>query len=144
MGKQTISKKNTSVHHPNGRGTQQEQTEIFDDNLLPDATEIAALANLDPNILEWLKSRAEKEQDFRHQAFNRRTEILAGDIKGDQRINIIGLILAFLIIMGGMAFSSYLISLGHLVTGTIFSGLTIVYAAALFIKGRKTEPAKQA
>lgn len=143
MAKQTFSKKNTQVQHTNGRGVQQEHTEVFDDNLLPDANEIAALAKLDPNILDWLKSRAEKEQDFRHDAFNKRTEIVASNVKGENNINILGLTYAFLIIMGGMVFSAYLISLGHLVTGTIFSGFTVVYAAALFIKGRKTEPAKQ-
>ena len=35
--------------------------EVFDDNLLPDATEIQKLSELDPNIMTWLKERAEKE-----------------------------------------------------------------------------------
>ena len=34
--------------------------EVFDDNLLPDATEIQKLSELDPNIMTWLKERAEK------------------------------------------------------------------------------------
>ncbi|WP_026730218.1 hypothetical protein [Flavobacterium denitrificans] len=143
MAKQTLSKKNTHIQHTNGKGVQQEQTEVFDDNLLPDASEIAALAVLDPTILEWLKSRAEKEQDFRHQAFNKRSDLIDRNVATENNINILGLCFAFLIIMGGMAFSTYLITLGQVLTGTIFSGLTIVYAAALFIKGRKTETAKQ-
>ncbi len=139
MAKQTLSKKNTHIQHSNGKGVQQEHTEVFDDNLLPDATEIAALAKLDPNILDWLKSRAEKEQDFRHDAFNKRTNLIDYNVKKEHTINILGLIFAFLIIIAGMAFSTYLIVLGQVITGTIFSGLTVVYAATLFIKKHKTE-----
>ncbi|OYX81283.1 MAG: hypothetical protein B7Y83_17400 [Flavobacteriales bacterium 32-34-25] len=139
MAKQSLTKKNTSIHHANGKGVQQEHTEVFDDNLLPDACEIQALAAIDPKILDWLKTRAEKEQDFRHQAFNKRTEILELNVKGEIAINKRGLTFAFLIIIAGMGFSTYLISLGQIITGSIFSGLTIIYAAALFIKGRKTE-----
>lgn len=143
MAKQSLTKKNTQIHHSNGRGVQQEQTEVFDDNLLPDACEIQALAVLDPNILEWLKSRAEKEQDFRHLAHTKRNEIIDRNVKGEIAINKLGLTYAFLIIISGMAFSSFLIYLDHVITGTIFSGLTITYAAALFIRNRKTESAKQ-
>nr|WP_315202314.1 hypothetical protein [uncultured Flavobacterium sp.] len=143
MAKQSLTKKNTQIHHSNGRGVQQEQTEVFDDNLLPEACEIQALAVLDPNILEWLKSRAEKEQDFRHLAHSKRNEIIDRNVRGEISINKLGLTYAFLIIVFGMAFSTFLIYLGHLISGTIFSGLTITYAAALFIRNRNTEPAKQ-
>jgi len=52
MAKQSLTKKNTQINHPNGRGIQHEQTEVFDDNLLPEASEIQALSIIDPNILE--------------------------------------------------------------------------------------------
>lgn len=137
MAKQTLSKKNTQISHSNGRGIQQEHTEVFDDNLLPDATEIQALSIIDPNILDWLKSRAEKEQEFRHLSQNKRNEVLDRNVKGEIAINKLGLVFAFLIIISGMGFSSFLIYLGHLVTGTVFSGFTILYAAALFISKNK-------
>ncbi len=143
MAKQTLSKKNTQINHPNGRGIQQEQTEVFDDNLLPEASEIKALSTIDPNILEWLKIRAEKEQEFRHQAHNKRNEIVDRNVRGEVSINKLGLTYAFLIIIAGMGFSTFLIYLEHLISGTIFSGLTITYAAALFLNKRKTEEAKQ-
>ena len=139
MAKQTLSKKQTHVQHSNGKGVQQEQTEIFDDNLLPDATEIQALHELDPNILDWLKERAKVEQEFRHQAHNKRTAIIEKNVTSENTLNILGVTFAFLIIMAGMAFSTFLIIKGQVITGTIFSGATILYAAALFVKKRNSE-----
>ena len=134
MAKQTRSQKQVRVQSHQGSGFQHENTEIFDDNLLPDASEISALSQIDPDILNWLKERAEKEQDFRHENFKKRTEILEADVKGTQALNKIGMTYAFLIVMSGMGFSAFLIYLGHLLTGSVFSGLTITYAAALFYK----------
>lgn len=139
MAKQTRSHKQVRVQSHKGSGYQHENTEVFDDNLLPDATEIQALAQIDPEILNWLKDRAEKEQDFRHEIFKKRTEILECDVKGNQRLNLRGMTYAFIIIMSGMLFSAFLIHLGHLITGSIFSGLTILYAAALFYKRKGGE-----
>lgn len=140
MAKQTRSQKQVKVQSTAGSGFHHENTEVFDDNLLPDASEISALSQIDPNIIEWLKDRAEKEQDFRHEITKERTEILKCDIRGVRRINTLGMTYAFIIIMAGMVFSGYLISLGHLLTGSIFSGLTVIYAAALFYKRKKDSP----
>lgn len=138
MAKQTRSQKQVRVNSERGSGFQHENTEVFDDNLLPDASEIVALSQIDPEILTWLKIRAEKEQDFRHDIFKKRTDILEHDVKGSLRLNFVGMIFAFLIIISGMAFSTFLIYLEHVVTGTVFSGATVIYAAALFYK-RKSE-----
>ena len=137
MAKQQRTQKQTTVDHKNGNGYQQEHTEVFDDNLLPDATEIQKLKEMDPEIMTWLKARAEKEQDFRHAAFNHRTTILESDVKGSIRINAMGTIFAFIIIMSGMAFSAFLVHYGSIIAGTIFSGLTIVYAASLFLRKKR-------
>lgn len=134
MAKQTKSTKQVQLRNQSGQGFHQENTEVFDDNLLPDATEITALHALDPNILDWLKERAEKEQEFRQKSFMRKADILEYDVKGTQKLNMWGMTYAFLIIMGGMGFSAFLIYLGHVLTGSIFSGLTILYAAALFYR----------
>ncbi len=134
MAKQTKSTKQVQLRDHRGHGYHSENTEVFDDNLLPDAAEITALHALDPNILQWLKERAEKEQEFRHQVFSKRTDILEQDVKGTQSLNKMGMTYAFLIIMSGMGFSAFLIYLDHVLTGSIFSGLTILYAAALFYK----------
>ena len=139
MAKQQRTQKQTSVQHKNGNGYQQEHTEVFDDNLLPDASEIEQLHRIDPGILDWLKTRAEKEQDFRHAAFNHRTNILESDVKGSIRINTMGTIFAFIIIMSGMGFSAFLVHHGSVIAGTVFSGLTIVYAASLFLRKNRNK-----
>lgn len=61
--------------------------EVFDDNLLPDAPEIERLHRLDPNIMEFLKNSAQKEQEFRHRAFEERVTIVKNADKGDRWIN---------------------------------------------------------
>ena len=60
MAKQTRIQKQIHLQNSQGKGYQQEQLESFDDNLLPDATEIKELFTLDSEILTWLKKRAEK------------------------------------------------------------------------------------
>ncbi len=139
MAKQTRSNKQVQVRSHQGHGIQHEQTEVFDDNLLPDAAEIKALSEIDPEIINWLKTQAEKEQAHRHVIVTKRTEILECDVKGTQKLNMRGMTYAFLIIMAGMFFSAFLIYLGHLLTGSIFSGLTVLYAAALFYKRKGSE-----
>ncbi|QYJ68917.1 hypothetical protein [Flavobacterium litorale] len=138
MARQTRSQKNIQVHNNNGKGLHQENTEVFDDNLLPDASEIKALSEIDPEILNWLKLRAEKEQDFRHKIFSDRTKILKYDVEGEMRLNYLGMTYAFLIIVLGMCFSGLLIYWEHIITGSIFSGFTIIYAATLFYKKRSS------
>lgn len=139
MAKQTRQTKQVQLHNSQGKGFQHENTEVFDDNLLPEAKEIEALSKIDPDILNWLKERAEKEQDFRHEIFKKRTDILENDVIGTQKLNMRGMTYAFIIIMSGMGFSALLIYLEHLITGTIFSGLTIIYAAALFYKRKDSK-----
>lgn len=38
--------------------------EIFDDNLLPDASEIERLHKIDPDILNWLKNQQKKNRSL--------------------------------------------------------------------------------
>lgn len=75
MAKQTRIQKQVHLQNNQGKGFQHENLETFDDNLLPEATEIKELFELDRTILSWLKNRAEKEQDFRHDLIHKRTDI---------------------------------------------------------------------
>lgn len=118
----------------NHQGQGQLVEEIFDDNLLPDATEIEKLYRLDNDILNWLKQCAEKEQEFRHRSFSRRLDIADRREKGIILVNNMGLIFSFLIVMGGMLFSAYLIYLGHNIIGTVFAGGIIVSIVGAFLK----------
>lgn len=113
--------------------------EIFDDNLLPDASEIEKLQALDPKIMEWLKSSAEREQNFRHSVYTERLNLVKRADRGDRWVNILGLIFSFIIVLSGMVFSAFLIYEGHEVLGSIFAGGLIISIISLFLSKVKKQ-----
>lgn len=135
MAKQ--SRKQQIVKQGNNQGHLVE--EIFDDNLLPDAAEIEKLKNLDPNIIDWLKACAEKEQKFRHEAYSKKIDLVDRSDKGIRRISTLGLIFSFVIVLSGMLFSAFLIFLGHLLVGSLFAGGVIIAIVSLFLSKVKTK-----
>ena len=112
--------------------------EVVDDNLLPDAEEIAKLHQIDPNIMEWLKERAEKEQDFRQKAFLERLNLVKRNERGSRWINYAGLFFSFILLGGGMLSSYYLIMGGHTLIGTLFSGVVLISVASMFLSKVKS------
>lgn len=124
-------RKQQIVRSEHGQGHMVEET--LDDNLLPDASEIERLQNLDPHIMEWLKSSAEKEQAFRHKTYQERINIVKASDKGDRIINILGLVFSFIIVLCGMLFSAYLIRKGYEILGSIFAGGLILSIISLFM-----------
>ena len=107
--------------------------EVFDDNLLPDATEIEKLYRIDPTILDWLKTCAEKEQSFRHEAFSKKVDLVEKTEKGDRMVNSMGLIFSFIIVLAGMVFSAYLIHEDHEILGSVFGGSILVVIVSTFL-----------
>lgn len=129
MAKQ--QRKHQIVKSAQGQGQMVE--EVFDDNLLPDASEIEKLYKIDPQILNWLKQSAEKEQDFRHCAFNKKLELVEKTEKGDRRISSLGLIFSFIIVLAGMFFSGFLIYTNHEVLGSVFAGAILLAIVSAFL-----------
>lgn len=126
MSKHERSLKETKVAGKNGIGHQLERVEVFDDNLLPEACEIERLKAIDPEIMIWLKERAEREQDFRHEAYNKKIKLLSKSENRVTFLNFYGILMSFLF-LGGIIFFSYLIIInGMKIQGSIFSGATIV------------------
>ncbi len=107
--------------------------ETFDDNLLPDASEITKLYQIDPNIMDWLKDRAEREQEFRHKTFETKLEIASKTERGLQGINYLGLILSFVLLLAGMYLSYTLIVNKREVLGSVFSGVMLVAIASIYM-----------
>nr|DAQ42969.1 MAG TPA: putative membrane protein [Caudoviricetes sp.] len=107
---------------------------VFDDNLLPDASEIEKLYKLDNNILEWLKGTAEKEQNFRHQVFAQKLEITEKVERGRRQISKMGITFSFIIVLVAMVFSGFLIYIGQTVVGTVFAGGIIISIVTAFLK----------
>ena len=130
MAKQ--QKKQQVVKNQQGQGLLIE--EVLDDNLLPDATEIEKLHRIDNNILEWLKQTAEKEQEFRHQAFSKKLKIAEDTERGIRQISKLGIIFSFIIVVLGMFFSGFLIYIGQTVIGTIFAGGIILSIVSAFLR----------
>jgi len=126
------SRKHQVVKSRQGQG--QITEEVFDDNLLPDASEIEKLHKIDPNILEWLKKNAEQEQKFRHLAYTKRLELVGKNEKGDRQINRMSLIFSFIILLLGLLFSAFLIHEDHNLLGSIFGGGILIAVVSSFLK----------
>ena len=107
-----------------------EHIETTDDSFLPEAAELAKYKEVDPECVNWLKARAEQEQAARINFNERRMSLFENS---NSRV-----IFAFVIIMSGMAFSSFLIYSGLKTQGTLFAGTTIVIAALAFLRFRKS------
>lgn len=112
--------------------------EIFDDNLLPDASEIKKLSELDPTIIQWLKERAEKEQNFRHKTYISRVELVSKTEKGLRWVNYLGLLCSFVLLGGGMYLSYILIIKNYEILGSIFSGVLLISIASIFLSKVKS------
>lgn len=116
-----------------------EHSEIFDDSLLPDAGEIEKLSKVDPEILTWLKSRAEKEQDFRHEAYSKRLKVVDNHNRRDHNTSRFALIVYFFLVAACVTASFFLVREGHNVQGTIFGSAAIILALAVLLTRRKTK-----
>jgi uncharacterized membrane protein len=116
-----------------------EHTEVFDDNLLPDASEIEKLHAIDPQILPWLKARAEKEQDFRHNSFDKRVQITENHNKREHNTTRMALMIYFFLVAACLVASYLLISNDKKIAGSIFGGVGVIMALAVLIT-RKSNP----
>ena len=117
--------------------------EQFDDSLLPDAAEIERLQLLDPDIFKFLKDRAIKEQDFRHDVVKTKIELVAKQETGSRWINYLGLMLSFLLLLAGMGCSVFLIMNDHDLVGSIFIGATLLSVIGLFMSKVQNNNTKQ-
>jgi uncharacterized membrane protein len=132
MTRQELKRKETQVSAPNGDGKQLEQTFTIDDNWLPSPEDLIAYKQIDPNILQFLLDVAKKEQNHRHAIEKKKINIISREGRREFRINLWGMFFAFLILLVGFCFSAYLLYLGSNVIGTIFGGVSLISAAALF------------
>lgn len=129
--------RHTKAMMENGQGQVYEHSETYDDHLLPDATELGKLKDLDPTIIEWVKDKSGKEQDFRHQFEGNKIKML---VKGNKLAFIIDLVTcfyAFIIVVLSMYFSYYLLENKETLTGTLFAGGTLLLTANAFLNFRK-------
>jgi len=100
--------KGTHIANKQGSGVQYEQHVSVDDNILPDASELEKLKELDPDIISWLKERAEKEQDARIEFNKERTNIIKHTSRTTFRIDIYTITCALIVILPGCVFLLFL------------------------------------
>lgn len=137
MAKHHRQTKQSNVIDRHGQGVSYEHQESIDDSLLPEATELASLKELDPDVMSWIKDRTAKEQDARLDFNNRKMRLLERGQKMSYNIDLVAVVAAFTITMSGMLFSYFLIQADQIITGSIFAGSTILFAANSFLNFRK-------
>ena len=114
-----------------------EQRSMYDDSLLPPAEELARLKEVNPEIVTWIMERSSLEQEKRHSQDDQRLEMYKHEFRGSRRYNITALTFAFVVIIAGLSFSTFLIYSSMDIVGTIFAGGTLILAANAFIKASK-------
>jgi len=137
MAKHQRQTKQSGVVGRHSQGVSFEQHESIDDSLLPDATELSKLKELDSNVMQWIKNRTEKEQDARLDFNSRKMRLLERGQGMSYKVDLIAIISAFIITMSGMVFSYVLIQANQIITGSVFAGATIIFAANSFLNFRK-------
>lgn len=85
-------------------------------------------------MVDWVMVRAEKEQDARIEFNKNRIKLANKELNGTVWVNVISLIFAFIIVIGGMCATLWVLHEGMTVAGSIFAGTTLVGAAALFTR----------
>lgn len=116
-----------------------ERTEIFDDNLLPEAIEIEKLSQLDPEILTWLKERATIEQKFRHDSYTKRLVLTENHDKREHNTVRFGITIYFLLVFLCIIASYFLIMAGKTLEGSIFGGIGLVTGVAVLLVKKPVE-----
>ena len=117
-----------------------EQHSIYDDSLLPPAEELARLNEINSDIVVWIMERSKLEQEKRHSQDDQRLQMYKYEFRGKRRYNVAALTFAFIVIIAGLSFSTFLIYNSMNIVGTIFAGGTLLMAANAFIQAsRKSE-----
>jgi len=134
-----MAKKKRDTKFVRGRGQSGLQIrEEIDDSLLPSPDELEKYKTLDPNIIDWLKERAEKEQEFRHHFNDQRLKLTGKTINNEVRINTMGLVFAFIIMLISLPLSAYLVVNGYSLVGGIFGGATMLAVITAFLSKVKS------
>jgi uncharacterized membrane protein len=111
-----------------------EQSTTYDDSFLPSAVELEKLKEIDPNIIQWILSRSEMEQNARIENNREIVEINKFNLKRIHRFNFTALFLAFALFICALAVSAFFVIKGLTVEGTLFGGSTLVMGIIFFIR----------
>jgi len=111
-----------------------EQHFAIDDSLLPSSNELEKLKKIDPSIVQWIKERAEIEQNARIGFNNTQLKLTEYNLHKTHRFNYTALIFSFILFLSILGLSAYFIINGLSVTGTIFGGAAIITAVIFYVR----------
>lgn len=132
-----------AAHDTGNQMARVEQTETIDDNLLPDAAEIEKLRAIDPDIMSWLKTRAEKEQEFRHSAFDKKIVLTDKNSKREHDTARIALLIYFVLVIICVVAAFVLLYQGKKLEGSIFGGAGVIIAFAVLVSSKSSSKQNQ-
>jgi len=120
-----------------------QHTEDVDDNFLPKATEIAALNEINSDVLPWLMAMSEREQKFRHENHFKRIEITNNHNQREHNTARCALLIYFVLVISCVLASYVLVREGHNLQGSLFGGTAVVLGLAVLIARSPNKQPKQ-
>ena len=133
--------KNAQLTHGDRGVSSTEFTE--DDDLLPTADELAKYNQIDPDFINWIKTRCDAEQNGRIGFNNKRIELASNHDKRIFTLEYTALISSIGVILTLACMSFCLIQQGHILWGSIFGGTTSVVILKKAFSSRKEPEEKR-
>lgn len=129
-----VAKQNKAHTDGSGKQVLYEQNMMIDDNIIPNAEELAKLKEVDPTLIQWITSRCEQEQNFRHEFSRSQIGLAKKELNGNISLHWACLIMVFFLILGALGASVYMLIVGISVAGSIFAGGTVIGIVVAFAK----------
>jgi uncharacterized membrane protein len=129
-----VAKQNKAHADSSGKPVLYEQNMMIDDTIIPNAEELAKLKDVDPSLVQWVTSRCEQEQNFRHDFSRSQIGLAKKELNGNISLHWACLIMVFLLILGALGASVYMLIVGINVAGSIFAGGTVIGIIIAFSK----------
>lgn len=142
MAKKEIKNSHTEVK--NGMAVQMEQTISLNDSVLPTAAELESYNAVNPELVPMIVDYTRKEQAHRHELDMMRMKAIRRSDGRDERINIWGMVFAFLSLLAMIALCAYALYLDKPWFSVIVGGTVIVSIISLFVNaGRQKGQSQQ-
>lgn len=129
-----------STAHVDGKTALLKQQTLVDDTVfLPPASDLADYQKIDPNSIDWIKARAEQEQNSRIKFNDDRIKLAKKELNGRNVSAYLGIIAITFIALMFIMFAFYLVSKGYDTKGTLFGSGAFLMIIYYLFNMRKTE-----
>src|SRR5882724_7750247 len=107
--------------------------QLSGEHLLSDPEKMRRLQKINPNLVLWIMERSVREQQSRHNLNMSKLALIEGEQTRLFRVDVLTIFCAFFLMGVGMVLSYLLLSMGLTITGGVFAGSTIIFAALSFL-----------